>query len=43
MKIMAMEIEEYRTLLEQMSMPTVSELSVAFVAFVVILWLLCRR
>ena len=43
MKIMAMEIEEYRILLEQMSIPKVSELFVPFVAFVVILWLLSRR
>lgn len=43
MQIMAMEIEEYRILLEQMSIPRVSESIVAFVAFVVILWLLSRR
>ena len=43
MKIMAMEIEEYRILLEQMSIPWVSELFVTFVAFAVITWLLSRR
>lgn len=43
MQIMAMEIEEYRILLEQMSIPRVSESIVAFVALVVILWLLSRR
>ena len=43
MKIMAMEIEEYRILLEQMSIPRVSELFLPFVAFVVISWLLSRR
>ena len=44
MKIMAMEIEEYRTLLEQMSIPVIRfGVLELFVAIVVILWLRSQR
>ena len=44
MKIMAMEIEEYRTLLEQMSIPVIRfGVLELFVAIVVVLWLRSQR